>query len=89
MTSTHQTSTSPLRNQASSDTGRGTPSIGRVHTDMAIYLRRGHRARSQAFHGGLKYMGRALAGLPAKLAAAGDAVESWLFTPFYNGGRKS
>ena len=89
MTSIHQTSTSTLRVQASSGTGTGTPSVDRVQTDLAVYLRRGHRARSQAFHSGFKYMGRIVAGLPARLAAAGNAIEAWLFTPFYNGGRKS
>ena len=89
MTPIHQTSTPPLRNQASSGSGKEANPVSRVQTDMAVYLRRGHRARSQAFHNGFKYMGHILTALPARLATAGSAIEAWLFTPFYSGGRKS
>ncbi len=89
MKSINQTSRSQQPVLSPSDVGTQAPSVDRIHQDMAIYLRRGRKARSEAFHSGFKYLGRATAGLVKKITTAGDTIESWLFTPFYTGGRKS
>ncbi|TQV79750.1 hypothetical protein [Denitrobaculum tricleocarpae] len=89
MNSIHQTSRSHQPALRPSEGGTQAPSMDRIHQDMAIYLRRGHKARSEAFHSGFKFLSRGALGLMKKLSTAGDAIERWLFTPSYSGGRKS
>ncbi len=89
MKTTHLTSRSQQPALKLSDAAEQAPSLDRIHQDMTIYLRRGHKARSEAFHQGLKALGSAIASFGSKLASAGTTIESWLFTPVYNGGRKS
>lgn len=89
MKSSNQTSKSHQPALSMSGVDKEVPEVDRTRQDAAIYLRRGHKARSEAFHKGLKYVGIMMLALLKRLAGAGDAIQAWLFTPFYSGGRKS
>ncbi len=79
----HQPALSP------SDLVKQAPATDRTVQDMKVYIRRGHQARSEAFHSGFKALGGLLLALLRRTAGTGSAIEAWLFTPFYSGGRKS
>lgn len=89
MKSNNQTLRSYRPALSPSDVGKQTPQMDRIPQDMAIYLRRGHKARSEAFHSGFTFLGRMTLAFLKKISVAGDAIHAWLFTPFYSGGRKS
>lgn len=89
MNSINQTLRSHQPAQRPSEGGAQAPSMDRTHQDVAIYLRRGHKARSEAFHSGFKFLGRMILAVLKKISTTGNAIHTWLFTPFCCSGRKS